>query len=164
MDYKNYLKEIAHKIFLTDSPTGYSKNIDDVITKILKEIGYTNIKKTNKGNLLLEIEGENNTKTVATSAHSDTLGLMVRSINSDGTLKVTNVGGPQAATLDGEYCKIITRDNKIYTGTVLSSSPSSHVYPDAKSKERNFDNLIIRLDEIVKSKEDVIKLGIDNGD
>ncbi len=164
MDYKNYLKEIAYKIFLTDSPTGYSKNIDDVITKILNEIGYTNIKKTNKGNLLLEIEGENNTKTVATSAHSDTLGLMVRSINSDGTLKVTNVGGPQAATLDGEYCKIITRDNKIYTGTVLSSSPSSHVYPDAKSKERNFDNLIIRLDEVVKSKEDVIKLGIDNGD
>ena len=45
MDYKNYLKEIAHKIFLTDSPTGYSKNIDDVITKILNEIGYTNIKK-----------------------------------------------------------------------------------------------------------------------
>lgn len=164
MDYKNYLKEIAYKIFLTDSPTGYSKNIDDVITKILNEIGYTNIKKTNKGNLLLEIEGENNTKTVATSAHSDTLGLMVRSINSDGTLKVTNVGGPQAATLDGEYCKIITRNNKIYTGTVLSSSPSSHVYPDAKSKERNFDNLIIRLDEVVKSKEDVIKLGIDNGD
>lgn len=164
MDYKAYLKEIAPKIFLTDSPTGYSKNIDDVITKILYELGYTNIKKTNKGNLVLEIEGLNNTKTVATSAHADTLGLMVRSINSDGTLKVTNVGGPQAPTLDGEYCKIITREDKTYTGTVLSSSPSSHVYPDAKSKPRDFDNLIVRIDENVKSKDDVIKLGIDNGD
>ena len=164
MNYNEFLKEIEPKIFLTDSPTGYSKNIDDVITKILNDMGYTNIKKTNKGNLLLEIEGINNNKTVATSAHADTLGLMVRSINSDGTLKVTNVGGPQAPTLDGEYCKIITRDNKTYTGTVLSSSPSSHVYPDAKSKPRDFDNLIVRIDENVKSKEDVIKLGIDNGD
>ena len=164
MKYESYLKEIAPKIFLTDSPTGYSKNIDDVITNILNDLGYTNIKKTNKGNLLLEIEGENNSKTVATSAHADTLGLMVRSINSDGTLKVTNVGGPQAPTLDGEYCKVVTRNNKTYTGTILSTSPSSHVYPDAKSKPRDFDNLIVRLDEEVKSKEDVVKLGIDNGD
>jgi putative aminopeptidase FrvX len=37
---------------------------------------------------------------------------MVRSINGDGTLNVTRVGGPQLATLDGEYCKIQTRFNK----------------------------------------------------
>ena len=164
MDYKKYLGEIVPKIFLTDSPTGYSKNIDNTIINILHEIGYDNVKITNKGNLLVEIEGINNNKTVATSAHADTLGLMVRSINSDGTLKVTNVGGPQAATLDGEYCKVVTRTGKSYTGTVLSTSPSSHVYPDAKSKPRDFDNLVVRLDECVKSKDDVIKLGIDNGD
>ena len=164
MKYVDYLKEIAPKIFLTDSPTGYSKNIDNVISNILNDLGYKNIKKTNKGNLLVEIEGIDNTKTVATSAHADTLGLMVRSINSDGTLKVTNVGGPQAPTLDSEYCKIVTRDNKVYTGTILSTSPSSHVYPDAKSKPRDFDNLVVRLDEEVKTKEDVLKLGIDNGD
>ena len=164
MKYENFLKEIAPKIFLTDSPTGYSNNIDNVITEILNNLGYTNIKRTNKGNLLIEIEGEDNSKTVATSAHADTLGLMVRSINSDGTLKVTNVGGPQAPTLDGEYCKIVTRDNKVFTGTILSSSPSSHVYPDAKSKPRDFDNLVVRIDEEVNSKDDVLKLGIDNGD
>ena len=164
MDYKKYLGKIVPKIFLTDSPTGYSKNIDNTIINILHEIGYDNVKITNKGNLLVEIEGINNNKIVATSAHADTLGLMVRSINSDGTLKVTNVGGPQAATLDGEYCKVVTRGGKAYTGTVLSTSPSSHVYPDAKSKPRDFDNLVVRLDECVKSKDDVIKLGIDNGD
>ncbi len=36
----------------------------------------------------------------------DTLGLMVRSIKSDGTLAFTNVGGPIIPTLDGEYCRI----------------------------------------------------------
>ena len=161
---KNYIQTIIPKIFLTDSPTGYTTNIDNVLIELLKELGYENIKLTNKGNVIVEIEGEDNSKTVATSAHADTLGLMVRSINHDGTLNVTNVGGPQAPTLDGEYCSIVTRDNKKYTGTILSTSPSSHVYQDAQSKPRNFDSLSIRIDEVVKSKKDVEELGISNGD
>ena len=69
------------------------------------------------------------------SAHVDTLGLMVRSINSDGTLSLTKLGGPLTPTLDGEYCDIITRDDKVYTGTILSKSPSIHVYKDAATKD-----------------------------
>ena len=40
----------------------------------------------------------------------------------------------------------------------------SPVYPDAGSKNRDIDNLEVRLDEIVKSAEDVRALGIENGD
>ncbi len=160
-----YINEIIPKIFLTDSPTGYSKKIDELLIELLTEIGYkNNISITNKGSVVVQIKGKSSEKTIATSAHADTLGLMVRSINADGTLNVTNVGGPQAPTLDGEYCKIITRDNKIYTGTILSTSPSSHVYKDAQSKPRDFDNLVVRIDEVVHSKNDVIALGINNGD
>ena len=43
-------------------------------------------------------------------------------------LAFTNVGGPIIPTLDGEYCRIITRDHHIYTGTILSDSPAAHVY------------------------------------
>ena len=158
-----YVKSLINKIFLTDSPTGYSKNIDNVLIEELKNIGYMPTI-TNKGNIKLFIEGKDHSKKVATSAHVDTLGLMVRSINQDGTLMVTNVGGPQIPTLDGEYCKIITRDGKIYQGTILCKSQSSHVYPDAKSLPRDLENMIVRIDEITKSKEETKKLGIDNGD
>ena len=158
-----YVKSLINKIFLTDSPTGYSKNIDNVLIEELKNIGYVPAI-TNKGNIKLFIEGKDHSKKVATSAHVDTLGLMVRSINQDGTLMVTNVGGPQIPTLDGEYCKIITRDGRIYQGTILCKSQSSHVYPDAKSLPRDLENMIVRIDEITKSKEDTKKLGIDNGD
>ncbi len=158
-----YVKSLINKIFLTDSPTGYSKNIDNVLIEELKNIGYMPTI-TNKGNIKLFIEGKDHSKKVATSAHVDTLGLMVRSINQDGTLMVTNVGGPQIPTLDGEYCKIITRDGRIYQGTILCKSQSSHVYPDAKSLPRDLENMIVRIDEITKSKEDTKKLGIDNGD
>ncbi len=159
----NYVKEIINKVFLTDSPTGYSFNVDNVIVEELEKLGY-NPRITNKGNIELFIEGRDHSKCAATSAHVDTLGLMVRSINSDGTLNVTNVGGPLVPTLDGEYCKIVTRDNKTYTGTILCKASSVHVYSDAKSKERNLDNMIVRIDEVVHNAKDVEELGIQNGD
>lgn len=159
----DYVKEIVNKLFLCDSPTGFSKNVNELLIDLLKDIGYS-ATLTNKGNVKLFIEGKNHSKRVATSAHVDTLGLMVRSINGDGTLSVTNVGGPIIPTLDGEYCKIMTRDNKCYTGTILCSSPSSHVYEDAKNKPRNLDTMIVRIDEKVLNKSDVLALGISNGD
>lgn len=159
----DYLKCIAYQIFNVDSPTGYSQEINVDIIEILNSLGYETTT-SNKGNVIVFIKGESNEKTVATSAHVDTLGLMVRSIKADGTLAITNIGGPIIPTLDGEYCIINTRNDKRYTGTILSDSPSTHVYKDASSKERNAENMMIRIDEEVSNKEDVLKLGIDNGD
>lgn len=158
-----YIKQIAYRIFGCDSPSGYSKNINEILVDELNKLGYEGTI-TNKGNVKVFIKGNDESKTVATSAHVDTLGLMVRSINSDGTLNVTNVGGPSIPTLDGEYCTIVTRDEKRYSGTILCTSASVHVYEDAKSKSRDLNSMIVRIDEIVKSKEDVLKLGINNGD
>lgn len=157
-----YFKEIAHKIFNVDSPSGYSENINKVLVDLLADLGYEG-KLTKKGNVYIKVLGESNAKTVATSAHVDTLGLMVRSINGDATLNVTRIGGPQVATLDGEYCKIQTRFNQTYTGTILSNSPSSHVYEDS-DKQRKENNIIVRIDEKVENAKDVKALGIDNGD
>ncbi len=158
----SYFKKIITKLYSIDSPTGYTKNIFKLLEE---ELSLLNIPSsyTKKGNLKIELEGKTN-KTIALSAHADTLGLMVRSINNDGTLNITNIGGIQTPTIDGEYCKILTKDDTIYTGTILSSSPSSHVYPDAKSKPRDIDNLIIKIDETTTSKADTINLGINNGD
>ena len=158
----NYFKEIAHKIFNINSPSGYTHEINNLLLEILEDLGYKgNI--TNKGNVYLKVAGNSSEKTVATSAHVDTLGLMVRSINGDGTLNVTRIGGPQVATLDGEYCKIQTRFNKTYTGTILSNSASSHVYEDS-DKQRKENNIVVRIDEKVNSAKDTQNLGIQNGD
>lgn len=159
----DYLKSIINDIFLTDSPSGYFCEINNVLISKVSEMGYNDYKINNKGNFELFIEGESQDKNIAIAAHADTLGLMVRSINADGTLKLTNVGGPIIPTLDGEYCKIITRDGKAYTGTILSTSPAVHVYKDSSSKPRDIDNIFVRLDENVKTKNDVLALGIENG-
>ena len=46
----------------------------------------------------------------------------------------------------------------------MSKSPSIHVFEDSKTMPRDFEHLLVRIDEEVKSKEDVLKLGINNGD
>lgn len=146
-----------------NSPTGYTKNAVDFLRETIEKTGHKT-ETTPKGNLIVQVDGEDANQTRGLSAHVDTLGLMVRSINSDGTLSLTTLGGPLTPTLDGEYCEIITRDEKVYTGTILSKSPSIHVYKDASTKKRDIDNLIVKLDEAVEDKEDVEKLGILNGD
>lgn len=156
-------KTISKDVFLCDSPTGYTNGIIKVVEKYIKQYGY-DYKILNNGALEVFIKGKDSSKLVATSAHCDTLGLMVRSIKSNGKLALTCLGGPVTPTLDGEYCTIYTRDNKKYTGTILSTSPAAHVFSDANSKSRSIDNLEVRLDEIVNSVEDVKKLGIENGD
>ena len=154
-----FLKELL----TINSPTGYTSDAIHFLKGAVENLGYE-ASLTPKGNLLVNVEGEDKEISRGLSAHVDTLGLMVRSINEDGTLSLTKLGGPLTPTLDGEYCDIITRDETVYTGTILSKSPSIHVFKDASTKERDIDNLVVKLDERVENKEDVKKLGIQNGD
>ena len=151
------------ELLMINSPTGYTKDAVDFLRASIEEIGY-HTTTTPKGNLIVKVDGQDSTITRGLSAHVDTLGLMVRSINSDGTLALTKLGGPLTPTLDGEYCEIITRDGRIYTGTILSKSPSIHVFKDASTKARDIDSLIVKVYERVESKDGVKELGIQNGD
>lgn len=160
---KDYFINILKSIIEIDSPTGFTNNVIEYISSITKEFGFEQYL-TNKGNLVISIDGEENSKTTAISAHIDTLGLMVRAIKNDGTLSFTKIGGPILPTLDGEYCKIYTKCGKILNGTILSNSPSSHVYKDAQSLERNEDNMHIRLDEIDIDNKKLKEIGVQAGD
>ena len=157
------LKDYITKIFSIDSPTGFTHNVISYLQEEAKSMGYETTL-TAKGNLLIKVEGQNHELKRAISAHADTLGLMVRSIKGNGALSFTRIGGPILPTLDGEYCRIYTRDNKIYTGTIISTSPAAHVHKDASTAPRNEETMEVRIDEVVKNKEDVEKLGISAGD
>ena len=154
----NFLKELL----LIPSPTGDTKEAIDFVEK---EFNSLNIKtyKTNKGALIAKIEG-NKENAITLSGHVDTLGLMVKEIKSNGRLKVTKLGGYSLSTIEGNYVKIKTYDNKEYSGTVVTEHQSVHVYDDVNTHERTLDNIEIRIDELVNSKEDVEKLGIQVGD
>lgn len=160
---KNYVLNTAKEILQFDSPTGFCFEIMNKIKSIAEGFGYS-FETNNKGCGIITIKGKSEGKIIGLSAHVDTLGAMVRSITSDGRLKFTLLGGPIVPTLDGEYCTIRTRDGRKYSGTFLSTSPAAHVYEDSSSKSRDPKNMEVRIDENVRSKEDVQKLGICSGD
>ena len=160
---REYMLKTAKTLLEFNSPSGFCFDIMKVIEEWAAGFGY-DFETTNKGCGIITVPGKEEGEVVGLSAHVDTLGAMVRSITSGGTLKFTLVGSPTVPTLDSEYCSVRTRDGKIYTGTFLSDSPAAHVFPDSKTKARDPENMHIRIDERVSNKEEVQKLGICPGD
>ena len=89
---------------------------------------------------------------------------MVAEIKANGRLRVTAVGGMNANNAEGENCKVVTKFNGKYDGTLQLINASIHVNGEYNDTKRSYDSVEVVLDEKVKSKEDVEKLGIMTGD
>lgn len=158
-----YTVECFEKIVNTPSPVGYYRDMNPIIEEIAASLSCS-VSYDNKYTAYICLDGEDNSKTVMVGAHLDTIGMIVRSIDSNGMLRVRQLGGVNFHSLEGETVHIHTRDGRSYSGLVAVTSHSVHVFADARSMERNEDNIMIILDEDVHSKEDVRALGIRNGD
>ncbi|MGZ4134878.1 MAG: M42 family metallopeptidase [Tumebacillaceae bacterium] len=145
------------------SPSGNTERVIRFIEEECGKLGVTH-KRNNKGGLLVTLPGKNDSVHRALTAHVDTLGAMVKEVKSNGRLKLTLIGGFTFNSIEGEYCEIETSSGDIYTGTILSTHASVHVYKEARTIERNQDTIEVRIDAVVKNAEDVKALGIDVGD
>ncbi len=159
---EKYIKDTLLDLLQTPSPTGYTKEIIRKIGDYVTVLGYE-YNLSPKGNLLVEVDAGSDYN-IGYGAHVDTLGVMVRAIKENGFLSITLLGGYTSHAIEGEYVKIHCRNGKVYTGTILNTEPSVHVYKNASTQERIPENMEIRIDEVVKNKEDVEKLGIMAGD
>jgi putative aminopeptidase FrvX len=163
-----YIVEMVKKLLAVPSPSGYCMDIMKLVSEEAAKLGY-GMESTPKGNGIITIprgaaDTEASGNAIGLSAHVDTLGAMVRSIKPDGKIRFTPIGGYAMQTVEGEYCLVHTRDGRKYEGTVLSTKPSVHVYPDAREWKREEANMEIRMDENVSAKEETEKLGIAVGD
>lgn len=155
--------ELLKKLVETPSPSGYTGQVMKLIAEELADIG-VNYKQTNKGAIIATIEGKDTTRHRLLTAHTDTLGAMVKEIKSDGRLKLTMIGGFNWNAVEGEYCCIHTADGKKYGGTILMHQTTVHVYKNAGSAERSVENIEVRIDEKVLNATETSTLGIAVGD
>lgn len=152
------------KLIEIPSPTGYTREVTEYISKEVQNMGYEAVK-TNKGGVIVTLKGKDDTKHRVVTAHVDTLGAIVRAIKADGRLKMDKIGGFPWNMIEGENCLVhVASTGKTVSGTILIHQTSTHVYRDAGTAERTQDNMEVRLDEKVTSKEETKALGIEVGD
>lgn len=145
------------------SPSGYTKEIMKYMALILDKMNVSYIQ-TNKGALIATIAGNDTTKHRLLTAHTDTLGAMVKEVKGSGRLKLSMVGGFNWNSVEGEYCYIHTASGKKVRGTILMHQTTVHVYKNASALERNVENIEVRLDEKVMNSEETRALGVEVGD
>lgn len=159
-----YLITELETLLKTKSPTGHAEPAVAFVEKRFQDLNLKT-RRTQKGALIATLEGENTQEAYTLSAHVDTLGCLVKEINSDGTLKLTQLGGYAWTTIEGEHVEVETMDGRFISGTILTHVASSHVHgAKTNATERNETTLRVRLDEKVFSAQDTRALGIEVGD
>ena len=160
--YADYILEETKKLLEIDSPSGYTKNVAEYVMEEYHKLGYK-ADMTVKGGVLVDLGGEDESNAVMLDTHIDTLGGMVSEIKADGNLRIVPIGGLNANNTEAENVRVVTRDGKIYTGVFQLDNASVHV-KEYSEKKRSFACMEVLLDEIVSTKEETRKLGIDVGD
>lgn len=152
---------LLRQLIEIDSPTGFTHHAAAWTKALLESYGYKPVY-TPKGALTCNL-GSGEPK-LSIAGHIDTLGAIVAAINTDGTLRISLLNGLSLNMAEGEYCRIHTHDEKVYTGTLLLNNPSVHANNKVTTLERTTDSMHIRIDEWVKTKAEVEALGIQVGD
>ncbi len=162
-DYAIYAADKAKEILAIDSPSGYTKKAAEWTKNAFEELGF-NARITEKGGVLIDLFGADQTNALLLEAHLDTLGAMVAEVKSNGRLRVTNLGGLRAENCEAENVKIYTRGGKVYEGTLQLCNASVHVNGKYGDTKRTFDTLEVVIDEDTNSDKDTRALGIEVGD
>ena len=163
LNYADFSWEQSASLLAIDSPTGFTHNAAQWVKGAFEALGYAPVI-TGKGGVLVEIGGKDETDALILSAHSDTLGGMVREIKGNGRLRLTNLGGMRPENGETENVRVYTRDGKVIEGTLQLCNASIHVNGSYGDTKRSWDTTEVVLDEDVHSAADTRKLGIEVGD
>ena len=161
--YTTYAMEKAVELLAIDSPTGFTAEAAKWVKGAFEALGFR-ADFTNKGGVLIDLGGEDNSDALLLEAHTDTLGGMVAEIKGSGRLRLTPLGGMRAENGETENVRVYTRGGKVIEGTLQLCNASVHVNGAFADTKRSFDTTEVLLDEAVSSAEDARALGIEVGD
>jgi putative aminopeptidase FrvX len=161
----DYLLSFLTGLLNTPSPTGYTEGAISFVEQALAVFVQLEMKRTRKGALVATWPGRNSDLRRGLTAHTDTLGAMVKEIKSNGRLKLSRIGGFAWNTVEGEGCKVFTRQGSAVRGSLLLTKASSHVHSsEVGDLKRSDDTVEVRLDVRTSSADETRVLGIEVGD
>ncbi len=159
----DYIHRLLEELLIIPSPTGFT---DQIVHYVGEELERLNVpfELTRRGAIRATIKGKQESPDRATVTHLDTLGAMVRELKDNGRLSIVMIGTWSARFAEGARVTIFA-DRRSYRGTILPLKASGHVFnEEIDTQPISWDNLEIRIDEKVKGKEDLERLGFNIGD
>lgn len=162
---QDYLLNVLTGLLNTPSPTGFTEQAIHYLEAALQEFPELKLSRTRKGALVAAWEGTENTAPRALTAHTDTLGAMVKEIKSNGRLRLSKLGGFAWNTVEGEGCTVFTTSGETLRGAILLEKASSHIHgAQVNETKREDETMEVRLDARTTSAEETRSLGIEVGD
>ena len=147
MQMLDRLKELC----VLDGISGDENAVRDYICKEI--IGHAEFKIDNLGNVIAFKKGKNTPKNkIMISAHMDEVGMIVNFINSDGTLKISSVGGVDPRVVFGR--QVFVGKNKI--NGVIGAKAVHNLTADEKDTAVTFDKMYVDIG--CENKEEAEKL------
>ncbi|MGE5463525.1 MAG: M42 family metallopeptidase [Syntrophothermus sp.] len=162
---QDYLVELLVKLLNISSPTGFAEPAVVFVEEELSRFSPLQFSRTRKGALIAKWEVPSEQPPVALTAHTDTLGAVVKEIKPNGRLRLSRIGGIQWPSVETEGVWIFSSNGVKIRGSVLIDTASGHVHGPAGSETpRNDDHLEVRLDARTTSEAETRALGINIGD
>lgn len=159
-----YLLAFLTGLLNTPSPTGDTDAAITYCEKAFQELGLET-RRTIKGGLMATWHGTHNNAPRAVTAHTDTLGAMVKEIKGNGRLALSQIGGYAWNAIEGEGVTVSTEQNGLVRGSVQLNQASSHVHGAAVNEtKREQSSMEVRLDARTVSADETCALGIAVGD
>ena len=161
--YVEFAVEKTMELLSIDSPSGYTDAAAEACLAAFRALG-CEAWRTGKGGVVADLGGADEDDGLWLEAHLDTLGGMVSEIKGNGRLRISPLGGLNPNNAEAENCRVVTKFNGVYEGTLQLDNASIHVNRDYSDTVRKFSCMEVVLDEDVKTADDTKKLGISAGD
>lgn len=159
----DYMTDVLHRLLTTPSPSGMTDAIVNLVCGMFEELGIE-YELTRRGAIRATLPGVSKAPDRAIVAHLDTLGAMVKNLKSNGRCEVVPIGHWSARFAEGARVTIHSELGQ-HHGTILPLKASGHTYnKEIDTQPSAWENLEIRVDRRIHSKQDLIDHSINIGD
>ncbi|KTQ95468.1 peptidase M42 [Aureimonas ureilytica] len=159
----DYLAAQLRALLAIPSPTGYTDTVVRYVSEELQRFGLE-VELTRRGAIRAIRQGSRRAAARAIVSHLDTLGAQVKGLKPNGRLELVPIGTWSARFAEGARATIFAED-ATYRGTILPLKASGHTFnEEVDTAPIGWAHVELRIDEIVRTPADVVKLGIDVGD
>ncbi|MDQ2696077.1 MAG: osmoprotectant NAGGN system M42 family peptidase [Pseudomonadota bacterium] len=159
----DYLIDRLREMLAIPSPVGYTDRIVHYVGEALERLAIP-FELTRRGAIRATLSGRQSSPDRAVLAHLDTLGAMVKNLKPNGRLEIVPIGSWSSRFAEGARVTVFT-DTRSHRGTILPLKASGHTFNEAiDSQPVSWDNVEVRVDEIVADAAGLRRLGFNVGD